>query len=62
MAKQGKERLTEIVEASLVVQGRLCTSNAWGTGLIPGWGTKILHAAWYRQKNLKKKLKKKKKK
>ena len=55
MAKQGKERLTEIVEASLVVQGRLCTSNAWGTGLIPGWGTKILHAAWYRQKNLKKK-------
>ena len=24
---------------------RLCTSTAGGTGSIPGWGTKILHAA-----------------
>lgn len=30
----------------LVVQGlRLCTSTARGTGLIPDWGTRILHAA-----------------
>ena len=25
---------------------RLCTSTAGGTGLIPGWGTNILHALW----------------
>ena len=30
---------------------RLCASNAWDTGLIPGQGTKILHAAWCGQKN-----------
>ena len=24
-----------------------CTSNAGGLGLIPGWGTKIVHAPWY---------------
>ena len=26
---------------------RLCASIARDAGLIPGWGTKILHAAWY---------------
>ena len=32
-------------ETSLAVHWlRLCTSNAGGTGLIPGWGTKIPHA------------------
>ena len=30
---------------------RLYVSNAGGSGLIPGWGTKILHAAWCSQKN-----------
>ena len=31
---------------SLVIQWlRHCASTAGGTGLIPGWGTKILHAA-----------------
>ena len=29
---------------------RLCTSKAGGVGSIPGWGTKIPHAAWYSQK------------
>ena len=29
---------------------RLCVSNAWGTGSIPGHGTKIPHAVWYSQK------------
>ena len=29
---------------------RLCTSNARGTSLIPGWGTKIPHAVQYGQK------------
>ena len=24
----------------------LCASTAGGSGLILGWGTKILHAAW----------------
>ena len=24
--------------------------DAGGTGLIPGWGTKILHAAWQAKK------------
>ena len=27
-----------------------CTSTAGGMGLIPGWGTKILHATWCDQK------------
>ena len=27
----------------------LHASNAWGTGSIPGQGTKILHAMWYGQ-------------
>ena len=36
---------------SLVVQWlRLWASNAGGSGLIPGWGTKILHAMKYDQK------------
>ena len=29
----------------------LCTFTARGTGLIPGWETKIPQAAWYGQKN-----------
>ena len=29
---------------------RLCVSNAWGTGSIPGHGTKIPHAVWYSHK------------
>ena len=29
---------------------RLCAPNAGGSGLIPGWGTKILHAVWYGKK------------
>ena len=37
---------------------KLCASNAWGTGLIPGRGTKISHAVPCGQ-NIKKKLKKK---
>ena len=36
---------------SLVVQWlRLYTSKAGGTGLIPGWGTKIPYAMWHGQK------------
>ena len=38
---------------------RLCSPNAGALGSIPGWGTKILHAAWCGQKK-KKNLKKKK--
>ena len=39
------------IRTSLVVQWlRLCASMAGGTGLIPGWGTKIPHAAWHSQK------------
>ena len=29
---------------------RLRASTAGGAGSIPGWGTKILHAVWCRQK------------
>ena len=29
----------------------LCTSTAGGTGLIPGWGTKIPHSTWCSKKN-----------
>ena len=39
---------------------RLCTSTAGGVCSIPGWGTKILHAARCGQKKKKKKKKKKK--
>ena len=40
---------------SLAVQWlRLHASNAGGTGLIPGWGTKIPHAAGCSQKKKKK--------
>ena len=36
---------------SLAVQClRLCASTAGGIGSIPGWGTKIPHAAWHGQK------------
>ena len=36
---------------SLVVQWlRLCASYAGGLGSVPGQGTKISHAVWYRQK------------
>ena len=36
---------------SLVIQGlRLCASTVRGMGSSPGWGTKILHAAWGSQK------------
>ena len=31
---------------------RLHSSNAGGTHLIPGQGTKTLHATWYSQKNV----------
>ena len=31
---------------SLVVQCKTPTSTARGMGSIPGWGPKILHAAW----------------
>ena len=45
----------------LVVQWlRLCAANAVGRGSIPGWGTKILHAAWQSPKINKKKKKEKK--
>ena len=45
---------------SLVVQWlRPHASNARGTGSIPGWGTKIPHAAGYDQGKKKKKLKNK---
>ena len=41
---------------SLAVQWlRLCASNAKGVGSIPGWGTKIPHAIWRGQENIKKK-------
>ena len=31
----------------------LCTSTAWGTGLIPGQGMKTLQFSWHSQKNQK---------
>ena len=36
---------------------RLCAVNAGGVGLIPAWGTKILHAMWCGPKIKKKKKK-----
>ena len=41
---------------SLVVQWfRLCTPNAGAVGLIPGWRTKMPHAAWWGEKGILKK-------
>ena len=45
-----------IIRTSLVVEWlRLCPSTAGGMGLVPGRGTKILHATWCSQKKKKKK-------
>ena len=42
----------------LVVQWlRLHSSNAGGTGSIPGWGTKMPHAVWHHRRNFLKKNK-----
>ena len=44
----------QLVGTSLVVQWlRLCAPNAGGMGLVPGWGTKILHATQLGQKKKK---------
>ena len=47
--KMNAEKGTEVVayfETSLAIQWlRLHSSNAGGASLIPGWGTKTLHAA-----------------
>ena len=40
-------------KTSLVQWLRLRTSNAGGVGSIPGWGTKIPHAAWQKKKEKK---------
>ena len=49
--KQSSLKMGKIRDTSLVVQWlRLHASNAGGAGLIPGWGTKILHAVWHSQK------------
>ena len=40
----------------------ICSSTAGDTGLIPGQGTKILHAVWFDQKNNKSKQQLRKKK
>ena len=46
-----KQPLKISTGTSLVVQWlRLCTSTARGMGSIPGWGAKILHAAWLGKK------------
>ena len=54
---KGWERtyLDNSLGTSLAVQWlRLQAPNARDTGLIPGWGTKILHATWFGQKKKKK--------
>ena len=38
---------------SLAVQGLgPQASTAWGTGSVPGWGTKTLQATWHIQMNV----------
>ena len=56
---KGWERtyLDNSLGTSLAVQWlRLQAPNARDTGLIPGWGTKILHATWFGQKKKKRTL------
>ena len=43
------------IETSLAVQWLRLPSNAGGTGLIPDQGTKIPHASWPKNKNIKQK-------
>ena len=53
---KGWERtyLDNSLGTSLAVQWlRLQAPNARDTGLIPSWGTKILHATWFGQKKKK---------
>ena len=51
-----KKKKNWMFGASLAVQWlRLRASTAGGTGLIPGQGTKILHAMWHGQKKQKNK-------
>ena len=50
---EGKEKSSKAGAwgTSLLVQGlRLCASTAGGEGLIPGLGTKFLHALWHSHK------------
>ena len=50
----GRKIKIKTTETSLVVQWlRLRASTAGGTGSVPGWGTKISHAVWGSEKNLK---------
>ena len=47
---QSTEKLLEIkTDLGLPWQLRLCTSNAGVAESIPGWGIKILYAAWHSQ-------------
>ena len=53
LREEMRRNITEInkLGTSLVVQWlRLRASTAGGTGLIPGWGTKIPHAVWPKKK------------
>ena len=53
-AGRGKH-IKSMLGSSLVVQWLgLPVSNAGGTGLIPGGGTEILHAAWHGKKKKRK--------
>ena len=49
---------TELGSSPVVQWLRLCASNAGGMGLIPGQGTKILHASRCGKEKKKKKKKK----
>ena len=54
-SKYCRAKIKKKFKTSLVVQLlRLCPSNAGGVGSIPGWGTKVPHAAWHSQKERKK--------
>ena len=48
---------TELGSSPVVQWLRLCASNAGGMGLIPGQGTKILHASRSGKEEKKKKKK-----
>ena len=55
LRKKKKTYIKNEYRTSRVVQWlRLWAFNAGGKGLIPGWGTKVPHAVWCGQKNLRK--------
>ena len=52
--KKKKKKCIDLRTSLVVQQLGVCAPSAGGTGSIPDWGTKILHAMWCGQKQINK--------